>query len=250
MNLLVISDLHLSPTSEHRTGQFLEFLENAWKNQDQVLIVGDLFDLWFGWPDLIMQFQKPILSKMRELFSSGLKVDYVEGNRDFGIHHQEGILFRRVVSRAWEGEWEGRKIHAEHGDLMNRSDRPYRIWRRISKNKISYFLISHLPPIVTLRVGLRLEEKMRKTNQKNKIAYPEQSGRDFLLKMLHAGMDLVIVGHFHLEKTVQMQVASRNVLFYHLPGWEQGFRYLVIPAGKGIPYFTEWGKDNGNSATA
>ena len=46
MNLLVISDLHLSPTSEHRTNQFLDFLENAWKNQDQVLIVGDLFDLY------------------------------------------------------------------------------------------------------------------------------------------------------------------------------------------------------------
>ena len=104
MNLLVISDLHLSPTSEYRTGQFLQFLETAWKNQDQVLILGDLFDLWFGWQELTMQFQKPILSRMKDLFSLGLIMDYVEGNRDFGIHCQEGILFRKVVSTAWESE--------------------------------------------------------------------------------------------------------------------------------------------------
>jgi UDP-2,3-diacylglucosamine hydrolase len=250
MNLLILSDLHLSPTSEQRTNLFLQFLETALKNKDEVLIVGDLFDLWFGWPDLTMQFQKPVLRRMKELFSLGLKVDYVEGNRDFGIFQQEGILFRRVVSRAWEGDWDGRKVHAEHGDLINRADRPYRIWRKFSKNKFSYFLLSHLPSTITLRVGLQLEKNMRNTNRKNKLHYPEQSAQEFLLERGEAGMDLVVVGHFHLEKTVQLQAANRNVLFYSLPGWEQGFRYLVIPSGEGLPYFRDWGKQNGNSATA
>jgi UDP-2,3-diacylglucosamine hydrolase len=250
MNLLIISDLHLSPTSEQRTNQFLQFLEAAWKNKDEVLIVGDLFDLWFGWQDLTMEFQKPVLSRMKELFSLGLKIDYAEGNRDFGIHQQQGLLFRRVVSRAWEAVWDGRRIHAEHGDLINRSDRPYRIWRRISKNKLAYFFLEHLPSIATLRLGLQLEKNMRKTNRKNKLYYPEHAAQDFLLEMGEAGMDLVVVGHFHLEKTVQLRAANRDVLFYNLPGWEQGFRYLVIPSGKGLPYFTDWGKQNGNSATA
>jgi UDP-2,3-diacylglucosamine hydrolase len=250
MNLLVISDLHLSPTSEHRTNQFLQFLESAWKNNDDVLIVGDLFDLWFGWPDLTMQFQRPVLNRMKELFSLGLKVDYVEGNRDFGIHQQEGVLFRRVVSRAWEFDWNGKKIHAEHGDLINRSDHPYRIWRKISKNRFSYFLLKHLPSIVTLRLGLQLEKNMRNTNRKNKLYYPEQCAQDFLMEMDQAGIDVAVVGHFHLEKVLQLRATNRNVLFYNLPGWEQGFRYLVIPPGKGLPYFTDWGKQNGNSATA
>jgi UDP-2,3-diacylglucosamine hydrolase len=250
MNLLVISDLHLSPTSENRTSQFLQFLEAAWKNQDYVLIVGDLFDLWFGWQNLTMHYQKPVLERMKELYALGLKIDYVEGNRDFGILQQEGILFGRVVANAWEIEWDGRRIHAEHGDLINQFDRPYRIWRQISKNRFSYFLLQHLPAFVTLSIGLRLEEDMRKTNRKNKVQYPEQSAQDFLLQMAKAGMDLVVVGHFHLERTIKIQATNRNVLFYNLPGWEQGFRYLVIPSGKGVPYFTDWGKQNGNSATA
>jgi len=249
MNLLVLSDLHLGPYTQERNEQFLQFLENAWKNQDQVLIVGDLFDLWLGWKDLTMEFQKPILQRMQDLFSSGLEVDYVEGNRDFGISRFEGILFRRVAPYFLQREWEGERIHAEHGDLINESDRPYRLWRRISKNKFSYFLLAHLPAFVTLRMAFRLEQGMRKTNQKHKMYYPDQSIEKFSTALFQSGVDLIVVGHFHMEKSVQMYLENRNVLFYNLPGWEQGFRYLVIPSS-GTPYFMDWGKQNGNSATA
>ncbi len=250
MNLLVISDLHLSPTSPQRNEQFLQFLEAAWNHRDQVLIVGDLFDLWFGWDDLTMEFQKPILRRMKELYSSGLQVDYVEGNRDFGIFYMQGILFRRVSEGVLRTDWYGRKIHAEHGDLVNEADRQYRAWRRISKSRFSYFLLHHLPAFVTLRMALRLEKDMRRTNQKHKMFYPVQSAERFLQRLAESGVDLIVIGHFHVEKMVQMQSRNRNVLFYNLPGWEQGFRYLVIPPGNATPYFRDWGKENGNSATA
>jgi UDP-2,3-diacylglucosamine hydrolase len=249
MNLLVLSDLHLSPSTPDRNELFLQFLEHAWKNQDQVLIVGDLFDLWLGWKDLTMEFQKPILQRMNDLFSSGLEMDYVEGNRDFGISRFEGVLFRRVAPYFLRREWAGKKIHAEHGDLINESDRPYRFWRRISKNKFSYFLLAHLPAFVMLRMALRMEQGMRKTNRKHKMYYPDQSTERFCASLFESGVDLIVVGHFHTEKSVPMYLENRNVLFYTLPGWEQGFRYLVIPSS-GTPYFTDWGKQNGNSATA
>jgi UDP-2,3-diacylglucosamine hydrolase len=249
MNLLVLSDLHLSPSSEERTAQFLGFLDAALANGDEVLIVGDLFDLWFGWKELTMEFQKPILKKMQDLFSRGLQIDYVEGNRDFGIIQKQGILFRRVSPDYHETEWYGRKIHAEHGDLINQADRPYRIWRRISKSPLSYSLLQHLPSLFTLKMAHQLEQGMRKTNRKNKMHYPEESAEHFFLERLQSGVDLVLVGHFHLEKVMQLKAGNRNVLFYNLPGWEQGFRYLVIPPDNGTPYFTDWGKQNGNSAT-
>jgi len=250
MNLLVISDLHLNPDSTERNHHFLDFLQSARDRQDRVLIVGDLFDLWFGWKDLTMEFQKLILQQMFRLTESGLLIDYVEGNRDFGIAAYRPRIFQRVESGPYQTKWAEKLIHAEHGDLINESDRPYRLWRFITKNRFSYFLMSRLPAFLTLQLGLRLERGMKVTNRKNKTNYPEQNAEDFYLNLFRSGVDIVIVGHFHVEKVLSIRMGNRSVLFYSLPGWEQGFRYLVIPPDSATPYFRDWGKQNGNSATA
>jgi UDP-2,3-diacylglucosamine hydrolase len=250
MNLLVVSDLHLNPNSPERNENFLRFLESARDQKDHVLIVGDLFDLWFGWKGLTMEFQQPILNRMIELAESGLVMDYVEGNRDFGITQYRGRIFKNVEEQFYRSRWKDMVIHAEHGDLINKSDRPYRIWRRISKNRISYFLLKHLPSFVTLRLALRLERNLKRTNLKNKMNYPEQNVEEFYGALLQEGVDLIIIGHFHLERAIPIPRGNRTVLFYNLPGWEQGFRYLVIPPDNVTPYFREWGTQNGNSATS
>ena len=250
MNLLVISDLHLGPNTTERNNQFLDFLDAALRQGDSVLIVGDLFDLWFGWPNLTLNYQRPILERMRVLYSSGLQIDYVEGNRDFGIFQLQGNLFRTVATREVQLTWSGKKIHAEHGDLVNRADRQYRLWRRISKNRFTYFLLRHLPSFITLRLALHLEKGMRGTNLRQKMYYPEESAQTFASEAAKQGIDLIIVGHFHVQRVIETQAENRTVLLYNLPGWEQGFRYLVIPSGTATPYFTDWGKQNGNSATA
>ncbi len=250
MDLLLISDLHLAPSSPERNQQFLDFLEQALKNGDQIVIAGDLFDLWLGWPDLTFDYQKPILDRMRELMNSGLIMDYIEGNRDFSISHYRGSIFRDVYPKESRREWSGKKLHLEHGDLINRSDRQYRLWRTLSKNRLTYFVIDRLPSWITMRLAVSLERGLRKTNQKHRMYYPEQNAEAFYTDLFQCGIDVVILGHFHIEKSVQQRLNERTVLFYNLPGWEQGFRYLVVPAGNKTPYFKDWEKDNGNSATA
>jgi UDP-2,3-diacylglucosamine hydrolase len=242
MNLLILSDLHLSPDSIERNQQFLNFLKTARDQNDQVLIVGDLFDLWLGWPNLTMEFQKPILDEMAAIAKSGLLIDYIEGNRDFGISECRDTIFRSIHPRALNMQWGGRNIHAEHGDLVNASDHQYRLWRSASKNAISYFFLGHLPRFVTLPLALHLERGMKTTNLKNKMSYPENHLQSFYVSLFQSGVDVVVVGHFHIEKSISLHLGKRNVLFYNLPGWEQGFRYLVIPPDGALPYFKDWGK--------
>ena len=250
MNFLIVSDLHLSPDSKERNQLFLKFLAAARDQNDQVLIAGDLFDLWLGWPNLTMKFQKSILDEMATLAQSGLAMHYVEGDRDFGISEYRGRIFRNVYPLAFRTEFSGRKIHVEHGDLINLADRQYRLWRSASKNALSYFFIRNLPSFFTLQLALRLEKGMKSTNLRMKMQYPEQYVESFYRSLFESGMDIVVVGHFHIEKTVSLHLANRNVLFYNLPGWEQGFRYLVIPPDGATPYFKDWGKQDGNSATS
>src|SRR5262245_52070588 len=114
MNLLAISDLHLSPSSVSRTQTFLKFLDTANKNRDEILFVADLFDLLFGERNLTFPYQFPILSEMKKMAEAGLIMYYVEGNRDFGIANYRGELFRDVSDTSFSMKWGERRIFAEH----------------------------------------------------------------------------------------------------------------------------------------
>jgi UDP-2,3-diacylglucosamine hydrolase len=239
MNLLAVSDLHLNPTSDTLNRSFLVFLETAQSQGDQVLILGDLFDLWFGNPDLSFPYQAPILDRMADFALKGLVMDYVEGNRDFGISKLRGKVFRDVYKDSIQVKWGDRWIHAEHGDLINLDDRQYRLWRKVIKSNATFFLIDRLPSSFLLRTALYLEKRLKSTNVRNKMQYPEQRSKDFCAKQRTSGMDIVIVGHFHVEREWEMAGEQGNMLFYNLPGWETGLRYLVIPQTNDKPYFKE-----------
>jgi UDP-2,3-diacylglucosamine hydrolase len=239
-NLRVVSDLHLNPEAKNRNSKFLSFLEDAFKKGDRVLIVGDLFDLWFGWSKLFFKFQHAIINGMNDLASSGLKLYYVEGNRDFGISELEGKLFEKVAANALCFQWGSRTIYAEHGDLINKADRQYRTFRKISKNRFTYFMLRNLPSSWMLALTTRLEESLKNTNMQYRIGYPEEQCKLFRDEIFQSGADIIIAGHFHQEKQLKEQLNSRTVMFYNLPGWESGFRYLVIPQTSDDPYFVDF----------
>lgn len=236
----MVSDLHLNPDSSERNNKFIEFLEFAQKQKGRVLILGDLFDLWFGWKQLQFNFQSDILFKMNNLATDGLHMDYLEGNRDFGISKLEGRIFNAVIPKHFEFTWGDHSICAEHGDLINRDDLQYRSFRALTKNALSYFLIGNLPSSWLLKISTKLEKSLKNTNQKYRISYPEEACKKFRDAAFRRGADIVIAGHFHQEKMLKEKLNSKTVWFFNLPGWETGFRYLTIPDNQEEPYFSDF----------
>ena len=241
MNLLAISDLHLRPGGEAQFHLFEEFLRKAAAQQDEVVIAGDLFDLWFGPTQLTFDYQKATLQMMESLARNGLVIHYVEGNRDFSIDHYQARIFRSVSAKSLDLDWAGKRIRFVHGDLINSADTMYRLWRGVSKNWLSRFLLDHMPSGF-LKAGSKIEKEMKSTNQKYKSFYPEKEAEEFCRQAAHQGIDILIAGHFHIEKETAMQFDKKNVLFYILPGWESGFRYLILPGEGNKPHFAELGR--------
>lgn len=242
MNLLVLSDLHLSPDTADRNQRFLRFLEQSLADGSEVLLLGDIFDLWFGGDSLTFPFQQAIILQMKRIAALGLKMVYVEGNRDFYIKRYTSSLFQSVSSKSYRRQWGNRMLHVEHGDWINVDDKPYRFFRTITKNKVAEFTFNHLPSSFLLKQAERLEKKMRNTNLKYKANYPEARCRQFVSRTAQEGADVIVVGHFHEEKSWEINEHGKTVLFFNLPGWESGFRYLVVPDSGEKPYFKEEGK--------
>ena len=80
---------------------------------------------------------------------------------------------------------------------------------------------------------------MKSTNVRYKSYYPEAYCKRFYETQFDEGNDIVVVGHFHEEREVQAKHDGKSVLFYNLPGWETGFRYLSIPQDDASPVFLE-----------
>ena len=178
---------------------------------------------------------------MEDLAERGLVIHYIEGNRDFSIHHYKDRIFRSVSCESLDLHWAGRKVRVVHGDMVNSADTMYRLWRAVSKNRLSLFLLDRMPSSF-LKVSTRMEQEMKATNKKYKSTYPERQAEDYCRRAAQQGVDILIAGHFHIEKEMQMQFDNKNVLFYNLPGWESGFRYLIIPGEGNKPHFAELGR--------
>ena len=98
------------------------------------MLLGDLFQAWVGLPSFETPEVAAIVRALLDLRRRGLRVDYVEGNRDFFLAGSPyADAFDRVVLET-AFTVGGRRYLAVHGDGLNDRDWKYRFWRRVSKS--------------------------------------------------------------------------------------------------------------------
>lgn len=225
-----VSDAHLNQDDIH-TRNFVALAEKAASENVALFLLGDIFDLWFGSPDLTFGFQKPVVSRLRELRRGGLRLYYVEGNRDFYLKKfHEGHTFDAVAEvemRAAVGE---SRIYLSHGDTVNRADVAYRFWKAISKNRLAFDAVSILPPAIVLPLADRLERKLKRTNKRFRGTFPEKDCREFAMRQFAAGVDFVILGHFHSERLLRFAKEQPTKVLAALPSWREEWRYFHLNA--------------------
>ena len=174
---IFLADAHLNQDDVH-SRTFVEMAERAAAEDVPMFLLGDMFDLWFGTAGLTFGFQKPIIARLRELRRGGLRIAYVEGNRDFYLKSEhEGTTFDLVCEgdlRMTVGE---RRIHLSHGDTVNKADLSYRFWKGISKSRIANRAVAHLPAWFFLPMADRLERKLKRYNRRHKESFPEEECR-------------------------------------------------------------------------
>ena len=227
---IFLADAHLNQEDVH-TRNFLALADKAAAEKIPLYLLGDVFDLWFGSPGLTFGFQKPVIERLRELRREGLRLYYVEGNRDFYLKRdQEGTTFDVVSEgdlRAAVGEM---RLVLSHGDTLNRADFVYRFWKGISKSRFANKLVGHLPPAIILPMADWIERTFKRSNRRHRGTFPERECREFGMRMFGEGVDFVLLGHFHLEKLMRFSVGKATKIIAVLPSWKDRWRYFYLTA--------------------
>jgi len=227
-SILLLGDAHLHE-GDPELGSFLRFLKSLPTRTSALYLLGDLFDLWIGAPAFLSTCHARVVGALREVRATGTTLTYVEGNRDY---HLRPIFrpdpFQEVVEEGTDVAFGTRKIHLAHGDLVNREDRPYRLWRRLAKGRLLLGALRLLPTGTARSLARHLERAIARTNRRHRAKFPEEECRRFALEQLERGNDTLVLGHFHRETRREYQGPRGTIEVFVLPAWRDGRRSLRI----------------------
>ena len=235
-SILLLGDAHLRE-QDPEVAIFLDFLSQIPRETEALYLLGDLFDLWIGAPAFLSEAHRRIAAELGALRGRGKEVIYVEGNRDYHLKAlYDGSAFGKVAEEGLDIDFGARRIHLAHGDLVNRQDRPYRLWRRLAKGPLLLGTLKMLPAGLARALAERMERRIARTNRRHRIRFPEEECRRFALQKLREGTDTLVLGHFHQEARFLWEEGSRRIEVFVLPSFREGGRFLRLDA-QGGAYF-------------
>jgi len=193
----VLADLHLNsvPGDLERFSATLAGLRT--RGAAEAIFLGDLFRTLVGFPHFWDDAVRAGLAMLQELRRAGIRTHLVEGNRDFFLDAPALAPFLDGAGAVHTFAAGGRRFLLEHGDLINRHDRAYRMWRAISKSRTARQWARMLPAAIATRIVSSTESRLAKTNFSYRREIPADDLAAAARRHFRAGVDMVVWGHFH-----------------------------------------------------
>jgi UDP-2,3-diacylglucosamine hydrolase len=237
----ITSDVHLGAVPDRTERAFLAFLEHVGGEGRRLLIVGDLFDFWFEYGEIIQGRHFRVLSALADLVDAGVAVVLTGGNHDaWGgrfLEEHVGVEFHREHVRTEIG---GRPALLAHGDGLGRGDMRYRLLKALIRSRPIVGAFRALHP----EVGLKIARLASTTEGKPDAAADAATlGRARFIEewatgrlLAEAELAWVVCGHAHLPALVEVAPGR----FYVNGGdWLTHWSYATVNVD-GAPALHRW----------
>ena len=160
---IFVSDAHFTGREPEPMGSFLRFLDSEKGRMSHLVIMGDLFEFFFGFKKpFVFTDYLPVLRGLQQLHRQGVRIKYYEGNHDFFLQS----LFSRELGMEVDVYPEGneerlgrRRAFVAHGDLGALDRWRHRVFRKILKNQWTYRIIQFIGPALSRRIALWLSRR-------------------------------------------------------------------------------------------
>ena len=208
--MIIITDSHVSKTNgNHAT--FFKMLEALEKNDQDLIFLGDIFDLWIALPRYEKDIHHDFISWCHDQ-KRYRTIGYMEGNHEYYLSEEKAQAFTWCSKDAWWRDDSGALF--VHGDQINRKDRNYLTFRKLTKSHAVKFIIRYIPfgpnVIDSIKSGLK------KTNKEFRLHLPRKEIEYFAESRFSEGVDTIFAGHFHQEHLY----CNRDLKnMYLLPDW-------------------------------
>jgi UDP-2,3-diacylglucosamine hydrolase len=230
--LFFASDFHLGApnysASKLREQRIIRWLNQISDEAAAIFLVGDIFDFWFEYGEVIPKGFIPFISKLSQLRDRGIPILFFTGNHDLWMgDYFTAELGIPVYTHPIEISVQGKKILVGHGDGLGPGDHTYKFLKKVFTNPLAQWMFRWLHPDLGIRLAKAWSRKSRITNlSKNESHF---LGEDEWLwqyckeleQRLHH--DFYIFGHRHLP--LQLEV-GKNATYFNLGEWVSQYTYL------------------------
>jgi len=223
-----MSDAHLGARTLNdnlqRERKVLSFFDYVKNERSSLFIVGDLFDFWFEYRNVLPKENLKIIAKLLELKEKKIEVFYVAGNHDFWIgNFLKNELGIEYFEYSAEIEISGKKFYIVHGDGLKKSDKGYRIIKKVLRNRFNIFLYKLIHP----DIGIPLAKRVSRTSRiytSNKDYGSDEEYKEFAEKKFLQGFDYIIFGHTH--KPDERKINEKKLM--NIGDWITNFTYAYF----------------------
>ena len=178
----------------------LQKLDSGVLQTPQLFLMGDNFDLLFGYNDYIQTFSKEAVTLLQKL-SQKMEIHYFEGNHDFCLKpiFPDMHIYSRNEQPVFF-EMDGKRVGISHGDRYE-TGFGYDLYCRVLRNKATLTLLRPFEKAI-------IDHRMKKLSRKRIChSFEGFEKRVEAIVAHYTDADLVIEGHFHQARSVGKYVS-------------------------------------------
>ena len=226
-----VADIHLGSgdTAEQRRVErnFLDFLQQIEGDAETLFLVGDIFDFWFEYNEVVPKGFVRVLGRLAELHDKGVRVVMLTGNHDMWVGDyltkECGI---ELYTKPQVFEVAGKRLFVAHGDNMNIDNLPMlRLMNWVFRSRILRKAASWLiHPDLFLRFGKWWSGKSRKSHGSEQRPEVIEPLVEYVAQHHHAvEADYYIFGHMHYAADI---ASPHRILF--MGDWHTRPNYITL----------------------
>lgn len=237
---LFVSDAHLGTSSGvdslTREKMLVDMLRQHRDSLKHVFLLGDMFDFWFEYKDVVPKGYFKLFNILSELHENGTEIYYFTGNHDMWVQDYFTRSFGcKVFYQQQVFDINGKRCVIGHGDGIGGKQRRYLFIKHVFAFKPNRVLYSMLHPRQAFAIAKFFSRKSRASHDESLFTF--QGEREFQVqyarKLLETEpVDCFIYGHRHTPAELALSDSSH---FFNIGDWLNHFSYLLFPSDGSEP---------------
>ncbi|HJN53880.1 MAG TPA: UDP-2,3-diacylglucosamine diphosphatase [Flavobacteriaceae bacterium] len=228
------SDSHLgAPNFEEsliREKKFVLWLDAIKKDADAIFLVGDIFDFWFEYKEVVPKGFTRTLGKLAEISDSGIPIHFFAGNHDMWLkNYFEKELNLNVYKASKVFVINDKKFFVGHGDGLGPGDKSYKRMKKIFRNSFFNWCFRCMHPDWGIKLGKYLSNKNRIKSSLEDLKFNGEESEWLTQycreKLKDERYDFFVFGHRHIPLEIEL---NSNSKYINLGDWVTHFSYAVF----------------------
>ena len=159
-----LGDFHLGSLDKSesikRERKIISFLDSIKSNAKDLFLMGDLFDFWYEYKEVVPKGFIRFFGKIAEISDNGTNIHLVLGNHDMWVIDYFKKEFKiNVYNDLIKVKINNNSLLIGHGDGIGKGDIGYKFLKTIFKNQFIKFLYRWIHPDIGIKIGKYFSNK-------------------------------------------------------------------------------------------